>query len=176
MVESIRIHFAFYFYADSEFSFDEEIYAHVIKSTSKPFKPLFHIKAPHCKYGDVFYSIVGRNHPFEIFSQNGSIYLPHALDPSSPIRFDFSVRARDPNGLCFATTQVQVYVVHVNEHKPIMSAAKYHCKVNENERSIEIKPGIRATDKDEGEAGMNLHLLTLLECVWPFSVQKYMAR
>ena len=48
-----------------------------------------------------------------------------------------------------------------------MSAAKYHCKVNENERSVEIKPGIRATDKDEGEAGMkSLVYLTLLAFVW----------
>ena len=138
---------------DVDFSFDEEIYAHVIKSTSQPKIPLFHIKAPHCKYGRIAYSIIEKDHPFKISAQNGSISLAHLLDANSPTRFTFTVEAKDPNWLCSAKTQVQVFVVHVNEHKPIMSASKYYCFVNENERTVEVRPKITATDQDEGEAG-----------------------
>eukprot|EP00795_Rhopilema_esculentum_P007226 gene7226-12909_t len=155
--------------ADFEFSFGEEIYAHVIKSTSKPNTPLFHIKAPHCKYGQLQYKILEKGHPFKVSPHNGSIYLPHALNPNSPTTFIFNVQAEDANALCSATAQLQVFVVHVNEHKPIMSAAKYYCYVNENERSVEVRPRIRAIDRDEGQAG-KIRDLRIREKGIPFKV------
>lgn len=94
-----------------------------------------------------------KDHPFKISPKNGTIYLKHALDVNSPTRFTFTVQVQDANELCFARTEVQVFVIHVNEHKPIMSAAKYYCFVNENERTVEVRPKIQATDQDEGEAG-----------------------
>ena len=124
-----------FYLLDIDFSFDEEIYAHVIKSTAKLLTPLFHIKAPHCKYGRTEYKILERDQPFKISHMDGSVYLAHPLDPDGKTRFSFTVQAQDANKLCSATTQVQVFVVHVNEHKPIMSAAKYYCFVNENERN-----------------------------------------
>jgi len=140
-------------FGDIDFSFHEETYAHVIKSTSKLLTPLFHVSAPHCKYGKVEYKILERELPFKISHQDGNVYLAHPLDLSGQTSFSFTVQAQDANRLCSATTQVQVFVVHVNEHKPIMSAAKYYCFVNENERTVEVRPKIKATDQDEGQAG-----------------------
>ena len=125
----------------------------MIKSTSQLLTPLFHIKAPHCKYGRIEYRILERDHPFKISHMDGSVYLAHPLKPDGQTRFSFTVQAQDANKLCSATTQVHIFVVHVNEHKPIMSAAKYYCFVNENERTVEVRPKIRATDQDEGQAG-----------------------
>ena len=146
-------YFLFFFVSDIDFSFHEETYAHVIKSTSKLLAPLFHVSAPHCKYGKVEYKILERELPFKISHQDGNVYLAHPLDLSGQTSFSFTVQAQDANRLCSATTQVQVFVVHVNEHKPIMSAAKYYCFVNENERTVEVRPKIKATDQDEGQAG-----------------------
>ena len=116
-------------------------------------KPIFHIKTLHCKYGTIKYSLHGDVGPFSVISKNGSIYLSQSLDSSGPDQYSFRIHARDPNALCSAAAEVQIYVVHVNEHKPIMSAAKYHCRVNENERSVEVSPAIFSTDKDDGQAG-----------------------
>ncbi len=138
---------------DKDFKFDEEIYAHVIKSTHKPFKTALHIKTPNCIHGQVHYSLYNHHGPFRINHNNGTIYLEHALDANGPNRFIFNVRAKDASGQCSANAELQIYVVHVNEHKPIMSAAKYHCSVNENERTVKVTPPIFATDKDEGAAG-----------------------
>lgn len=46
-----------------------------------------------------------------------------------------------------------------------MSAAKYYCFVNENERTVEVRPKIRATDLDEGEAGKILTQIEFKICV-----------
>ncbi len=116
-------------------------------------KPIFHIKAPHCRYGPVSYSLYNKFGPFQINPRNGSVFLAYSLDSNGPNRYVFNVQAVDANALCHASAEIQIYIVHINKHKPIMSAAKYNCKVFENEHTVKVTPPIYATDKDEGPSG-----------------------
>eukprot|EP00794_Sanderia_malayensis_P015210 gene15210-16781_t len=153
-----------------DFSFEEDVFGHVIKSTERVLKPMLHIKTPRCKYGPVRYTLYNSFDPFRIIPHNGSVYLARHLDPNGPKRYTFNVRASDPSGMCHATAEIQIYIVDINEHKPIMSAAKYHCKVFENDHTVTVTPPIFATDKDEGDAGL-IKAIHIREQGVPFKIR-----
>ena len=150
--KNINMKFLFFLFVE-EFSFQEEVYAQVIKGTVKPLKVLFHVTANGCPLGPVRYTIIENNQPFLVDYYTGGITLSKHLEEDWPNKFVFHVRGEDDTGQCKATTEIQIYIIHVNEHRPIMSASKYFCRVNENERTVEVKPAIFASDKDEGNAG-----------------------